>query len=205
MRRGVLVTVGVLGVLLMAGIAGYYSFARAHYVSTRYAYVEAPFEWIRVPTAGMVRHSPRLGQRIAKGQVIIRIQPFHGPSYSVAAKESGTVGAVAITDGSYSGAGQPAVAVIQLRRVYVMAEVPESQASKISLGDRVDIRFTSRAGSTYRGTVTHIGAATLRTLSPLIHVGTFSKTVQWVPVTIRFNRQAVTVLPGETASVTVRI
>lgn len=97
------------------------------------------------------------------------------------------------------------MAIVQLQNSQIVADIPESRARKVAIGQAVDVTLSAYPGTTFTGRVTHIGSATLSTLSPLLQVGTFSKERQWIPVTITVNPGSDQFLAGENASVRIHI
>lgn len=202
MPRWILLLVAFLGVIAIGGIASWYAYEDANYVSSGFASVTSPYVWIKAPQAGQITTvavSP--GQVVTKNQVLFQ----ESGGITIRAKTSGTAGSVAVTRGSLVTAGEDLGALVNMSRATVVVEVPESKTAKLSLGETVDVHLAENPGTDYRGVVSHMGAVTLATLSPLLQVGTFAKARQWVPVTVTLLNPPQNLRDGENASVKIHI
>lgn len=198
---GLIVGIGVLGGL---GIAGWFQYARAHFVTTDYAYVSAPAVWVKAPTLGTISAvDVASGASVAKGATMAVLTTPHGRRDALKAPMAGGIGPLAIAAGQVVLPGQKLLSVVSLNHFTVIAEVPETDLHRVFLHQQADLWFSGAPRQEQLGQVERIGKATLGQYSPLLSVGTFSKAVQWVPVEIRIEATGLKLVAGE--SVTVQI
>lgn len=202
MPRWILMLVALLGVISVGGIAGWYAYEDANYVASGFASVTSPYVWVKAPHSGQIT-----AVHVTPGQIVTQGETLFQESggITIRAKTSGVAGSVAVTRGSLVTSGEDLGALVNLSRATVVAEVPESKTSKLSLGQTVDVHLAENPGTDYRGVVSHMGAVTLATLSPLLQVGTFAKARQWVPVTVTLLNPPSNLRDGENASVKIHI
>jgi multidrug resistance efflux pump len=98
-------------------------------------------------------------------------------------------------------AGQDLLWIVRLDRAQVVAEVPETSASRVKVGQSTDVTLDAEPSDTLQGTVTAIGRETLASTSPLLAEDPFAKEVQWVPVWIRLQGSGWHPKAGESAVV----
>ncbi len=202
MPRWILMLVALLGVISVGGIAGWYAYEDANYVSSGFASVTSPYVWIKAPEAGQItKVAVTAGEVVTKNQTLFQ----ESGGVTIRAKTSGIAGSVAVTRGSLVTPGEDLGAVVNMSRATVVAEVPESKTSKLSLGQTVDVHLAENPGTDYRGVVSRLGAVTLATLSPILQVGTFAKARQWVPVTVTLLNPPDNLRDGENASIKIHI
>ncbi|PSR30567.1 MAG: biotin attachment protein [Sulfobacillus benefaciens] len=206
MPRWIFGLVAILGVLTLGSIAGFYAFNQARYVESPYAFVTAPYAWVSASSPGIVKQVlVQNGQHVKAKEEVARITTYAGKTLSVLAPRTGTVGSMDVAPGASVGAGQDLMAVVQLAHSQIMAEIPESRARKVALGQVVNVTLSALPGTTLTGRVTHVGSSTLSTLSPLLQVGSFAKEREWIPVTISVNPAGNQLIAGENASVRIHI
>jgi multidrug resistance efflux pump len=207
MPRWVLIVVTAIAVLTLGGTAGWYAYQNTNYVKSGYAYVTSPYAWVAASESGQITKVLVLtGQHVLRGQPLFdeRVAGKAG-LIAVNATANGVVGNINVTLGSVVESGEDLCTVVNLSNPHVVAEVPESQARNVSLSQSVDVHFSEEPGQVYRGTVTHIGAVTLTTLSPILRTGTFAKEREWVPVTITLMNSPGNLRDGENASIRIHI
>ncbi len=202
MPRWVLMLVALMGVISLGGIAGWYAYENANYVSSGYASVTSPYVWIKAPKAGQiiaVKVTP--GQQVSKNQTLF----LESGGIAIRANTSGVAASIAVTGGSSVTSEEDLGALVNMNRATVVAEVPESRARKVSLGQTVTVHLSQDPGVNYRGVVSHMGAVTLVTLSPLLQVGSFAKARQWIPITVSLVNRPRNLRDGENATVKIHI
>lgn len=206
MPRWILGVVALIGVLIMAGIAGYDAYYQANYVNTAYAYVTAPYDWVSISSpatvTGLMVHT---GDRVKAGAALMRVKTWQGQQKTIMAPASGTVGSIGVAPGASIQPKEDLMALVQAGRSTVVADFPESQARRIARGQTVSVTLSAYPGTTFTGTVSHIGSVTLSVLSPLLQVGAFAKERQWVPVTVQVDTGSNTFIPGENAAVRIDV
>jgi cobalt-zinc-cadmium efflux system membrane fusion protein len=101
----------------------------------------------------MVEHSARLGR-------IDATTTLHAPI-------SGIIAQRAVSPGQYIGAGgdKPVLTIADPTHLWLVAQLAESDAAQVHLGDVVDVTTPAFPGRTYHATIDNIGAA----LDPVTH------------------------------------
>jgi Cu(I)/Ag(I) efflux system membrane fusion protein len=90
----------------------------------------------------------QIGQLEKTGQSQRRVR-YHAP-------RSGVVTKIAVHEGAQVTAGMPMLEITDLSRVWVMAEVLESQAAWVAPGKSVEVRVDSLPGEVFEGTVDYV-------------------------------------------------
>lgn len=212
-RKQLVIAISASMIAALIGIAAYYWYNNAYYVSTEDARV----------TADMVKISPRMGGRLvefdvsegdvlARDQIIGRIEGgglegagleqalIRAPLGGVVVKKAGNIG-------EYESAGQTLALMIDPSRLYITANIEENQLSRVRTGQAVDITVDQFQGDSYTGKVRYVGQAANSAFSllPASTSGTFTKVVQRVPVYIEFDQGVEGLLPGTNAVVRIHV
>lgn len=94
---------------------------------------------------------------------VARLDPISGPGGSAGSAAlrsplAGTVVSVGITPGEVIGTTTAAVTVADLHTVMIIAQIPESEATKISVGDPAQLSVTGNSNRSWTGHVATLGA-----------------------------------------------
>jgi multidrug resistance efflux pump len=215
MRRAgrLLVAVVVLAVLELTAFAATYTFHTRFYVSTDNAQIEADRVDINAPATGILnRWNITEGTSLRRGQVLGSIHGVGGgrrPARVIKASRGATVGLTVATPGTFVQQGQLLAAGFDLANVWVTARIPESEISRVAVGDPADIHLDAFPDAVIPGVVTKIRAATAGSLevypSPDIDPTNVQKIDQYVPVRITPYPTAIPLTPGLNASVQIRV
>ena len=180
------------------------------YFSTNDATVTGSFVRVAAPASGQVYDLlADQGTTVRKGDVLGTIQVVsQSPSASrllayVTSPISGTLAARNVSVGETVAAGQSVASIVDLQQLWVVANVDESRVAEIHIGQFAEVQIGD-VGRTFRGQVTALGSATTNVLSPSISLTSSSDTTQKVPVKIAFDYNGVRLVPGMSASVTIR-
>ena len=194
----------VASILIGAGIVAYYADNESQYVSTDYAYVQAPVAQVSAPASGtLVSLTLPLGKRLDRGQAVAGVRTPAGTLRTFRLAMSGTVTAAFATIGDTVTQGQVLGQVAALQKSVVVAEVPENEAHRLALGQHVDVRLPDDPG-TASGRLVHIGRATLSAAATAgMPALTTANATQYVPITIDFRKGGLRVINGMSASVRV--
>lgn len=186
-------------------MAGWYYWAGLRYVTTAYAWVDAPVVWVKADSPATVMKVYRgVGDPVMVGQPLFsilsssRVRPVVAPS-------RGWLGQVVVTAGERVAPGESLAAVVGLSQLDVLAELPEAEIGRIAVGQSVDLLFDALPGRRFSGTVQEIGAGTLALGAGVPSLGQFSKQVQWIPVRIGFQATGLGLRAGESAWVRIHI
>ena len=164
--------------------------------------------WAEADRRRLVRAQAVAAQQTAQARIaalqtqIGRLDPMG--STGLAALRSpieGTVVALGITPGEVIGTTAAAVTVADLHTVMVVAQVPESDVTKIGIDDPADISVTGNTSRTWSGRVATLGAQLdpqARTLPARIEIANPDRTLRagmYVDVTLTrsLNRQSIVV------------
>lgn len=188
----------LLAMCLSLGTVGfYYWYQNNHYVATDDARV----------TGTVVRVSPRMAGKIIEinfdegdvvraGQVVARLDDTALPKDGnidltvVRSPVSGTVISRNASPGEMGAPGQPMLLVVDPTTLYVRVNVEESVIGRVQTGQHVELKIDSIPGRKFKGTIEHIGDATLSVFSLLPQSnngGNFTKVIQRVPVKVRID------------------
>lgn len=119
---------------------------------------------------------------------------------------SGTLLRSNVLDGQMVAPGQALGYVVDLSKLYVIANVDETAIRHISIGQSVDISIDAFPSQTFKGTVEAIGLAanSMFAVAPASDAasGTYTKVVQTIPVKISLaGYSGVDLVPGISATV----
>jgi multidrug resistance efflux pump len=205
-RRGWSGLVLGVGGLALAGTAAWYAYTGQHYVSTDYAFVTAPSAWVHaeaMETVKAVRVGP--GEAVRRGQTVLVVAQGHR-LVGVRAPLPGRIGPEPAVAGEIVTPGAPLFAVVDTQRFSVTAELPESVVHRVHVGQEVDLAFPTAPGESVSGRVTHIGRNTLAAAAgPPLQYQPFSRQTQWVPVTVSFPAEGLTLFAGESATARIHV
>jgi multidrug resistance efflux pump len=205
----ILSTVGgaLIAVLAIGGVLWYNNVRQ--YVSTKDAFIDGNEYIIAAPASGkVIGWKGAIGTTFQEGSTIGDVQTQAGDSTSNVAIQipaNATVVEKSVQDNEFVGAGQTLAYAYQLNRLFVTANVKETDIRSVGVGTKVDITIDAYPGTTLHGTVERIGLATASNFSMLpssSQNANFTKVTQVVPVKIDLNGYAGLALdPGMDASV----
>lgn len=193
-----------IALMVGGGIAAAYGYESAHYVDTAYAQVVSPSAEITAPAAGTLS-ALRLpiDKRLAKGATVGDVTTPRGITRPVRLAMPGRVAASFAAVGDTVTAGQELGQMVDLRASVVVAQVPESAAGRVRVGQSAELTFPDDP-STVHGHVVSVGRAALVASAqagpPSL---TETNATEYVPVTIQFRKGGLRVVDG--LSVAVRI
>ncbi len=229
-RRGLRRTV-VLPVLAAVVIAvGYFGYGfwqdQALYVSTDNASIGGSLVQVGSLNAGRVASvAVDVGDRVSKDQVLATVtlpsalsttasgtpkMGFRGTDDQVATVQSpidGVVVARSANPGDTVGVGQPVLTIVDPSQLYVQAQIDETKAGRLRIGQPVEVSVDS-LGQTLPGQVVAIDRATAATFSLLPQgntSGNFTKVTQLVPVRIALDYGQAPLVLGASVEVRIRV
>lgn len=202
-------------VMLIAVVAGYYGYQGYFFVKTEDAMVSGDIYKIAPKVAGKLKRVQiDEGSEVQSGQIIAEQEQVNVASnvqlenITIRSPISGVILQRAAKAGEVVGAGNTIALVVDKRQLYVQANVEETEAGYIQLGQDVDIALDMYPGRTFTGTVTKIGEATQSTFSLLPQAnagGNFTKVTQRIPIKIAFTEGPYDFQPGLNAKVTIHV
>ncbi|WP_226584504.1 HlyD family secretion protein [Acuticoccus sediminis] len=105
----------------------------------------------------------------------------------IAAPISGTIGQKAVRTGAYVTVGTTLLSIVPLDKLYVRANIRETQLARVRPGQTVEITVDALPGQIFTGTVESLGPASgvsYSAIAPQNATGNFTKVVQRLPVRI---------------------
>lgn len=225
-RRVILPVVGI-AVLLLGSLFGYRAWYNAiHFVSTDNAVVSGTIIQVGALNAGQViAVYADVGDKVQKGQVVGRVavplavsttaggtpkldfSDTANQSVDVTSPLTGVVVARLADSGSTVAAGQAILAVVDPTRLYVTANVSETDVERLRVGQSVDVTVDS-LGTTLPGRVVAITPASAGAFSLLPQQnasGNFTKVTQVVPVKIALEAGNRPLLVGSSVEVSIQV
>lgn len=213
-----LIIVFILFILVLVGVTGYYWWENKYYVTTDDARIDNTDSIIQVSPqmeGKIVEMDAQEGDYVHQGDIIARLSDqtlgsdqnldltaIKAPIDGTILQKTGHVGEEGIP-------GSPVYYMADLKKVYVTADVQETDLNKIKHGQPVDFTVDSFPGINFRGTVDGVKDATVSTFSLLPTQntgGTFTKVTQRVSVKILINDlQGQKLLPGMSAVVKIHV
>ncbi len=211
--RLLLTNIIVIIVLIGGGALGYYYYDQsANYVKTDNAMIDGQQISVAPPTSGkLTTWNGTQGQTFSAGDTVgqITTQNAKGQSVQVPVTmpKSGTIAQNSGVEDTYVAAGMPLAYAYDYNKLYVTANIKETDIDNISVGQKVDIYVDAYKGTDLTGHIEKIGLATNSTFSLLPssnQSGNFTKVVQLIPVRISIDSsKGVQLRPG--MNTTVRI
>lgn len=209
-----LLLITFLTVALLSGgaTAAYFWYDFTHYVTTDNAQLAADFIKVTPLASGkLLEFNVKEGDYVVKDQLLGRIEAdaAAGAASNLRAPISGRVVEKTANVGEFESSLQaPTLALIMdPEKIYVSADIEETEVEKIKLGQPVNITIDQFKGKKFTGIVKSIGQAADSAFSflPAQTSGTFTKVVQRVIVKIQINKTDVKLLPGTNAVIKIRI
>lgn len=201
--------------MLVAAVVGYYGYQSYFYVKTEDAMITGDIYKIAPKVAGKLK-SVRIdeGSEVQSGEIVAEQEQVNVASnaqlenVTIRSPIRGVILQRAAKEGEVVGAGNTIALVVDKRQMYVLANVEETEAGYIQVGQQVDIVLDMYPGRTFTGTVTKIGEATQSTFSllpPTNAGGNFTKVTQRIPIKIAFTEGPYDFQPGLNAEVTIHV
>jgi multidrug resistance efflux pump len=186
-----------IGLIIAAilGIVGYYGYENYFYVNTDDAMITGDIYRVAPKIPGKItKVDVEEGQEVSEGQILMEMDQqgvenvedtfIRSPITGVVIQKTGLPGVVV-------GAGNSVAMVVSKKDLYVEANVEETNANSIKVGQPVDITIDMYPGQTFTGRVKEIREATQSVFSllpPTNAGGNFTKVTQRVPVKIYFDK-----------------
>ncbi|MEW6979924.1 HlyD family efflux transporter periplasmic adaptor subunit [Bacillus pumilus] len=206
MNRGRLLLTNIIGlIVILAIIAGgaYYYYESTNFVKTDEAKVTGDMYQITAPAAGQIKGwDINEGDEVQKDSTVAK---FEGEAKTnIKAVADGTLVKKEVQNNQQVQPGTVLGETIDLSKLYITANIKETDIKNIEKGDKVDIVVDGDSDTTFEGTVEQIGYATNSTFNMLPATnssGNYTKVTQKVAVKISIKNPSDKVLPGMNASV----
>ncbi|OPH60451.1 hypothetical protein BC351_18350 [Paenibacillus ferrarius] len=199
----------VLLVILVGGAGlGYYFYNRSiNYLTTNNAQITGEQIAVSPSAAGKLTDwYGEIGKKYSQGERIGSVLTSTN-SVDITAPKAGTIVQQTAVVNAIVSPGIPQAYLYDLDRLWVTANVKETDLNDVKVGQAVDIYIDAFPGTTLMGRVDQLGLATAGTFSlmPTSNTnGNYTKVTQVVPVTISLEgNRGLGIIPG--MSVTARI
>jgi multidrug resistance efflux pump len=225
-RRTLLVAGGVV-VLALLVIFGYrYYYTGQHYVSTDNALVTGDLVQVAPTNGGRVSNlKVEIGDIVKQNQALGSVDvsmpstlglapnssggPVQGTNITsqLVSPVTGVVVAKPAVQGDQVSPGQPVLTLVDLGRLWITANINESEISRINVGQSADVHVDT-LNKTLKGTVASITPASAATFSLIPQnntAGNYTKVTQYVPVNIAVDYAGYTLFPGTSVEVTIKV
>ena len=207
MSRGRLILMNFIGIIVVLALiigGGYYYIQKSNYVSTDNAKVSGDLYTVVAPAAGKVASwNVEEGKDVSKDDEVAKIQSEDGEK-TVTVPEDGKIIKTQVKENQMVQAGQQIATEVDMKDLFIVANIKEDQLKDIKEGDDVDVTVDGDSSAKIDGKVEEIGYAT-NSLSSLTSNsssdGNYTKVSQTVPVKISISNYSEHVLPGMNAEV----
>ncbi|PSB69801.1 transporter [Bacillus sp. LNXM12-2] len=206
MNRGRLLLTNIIGlIVILAIIAGgaYYYYESTNFVKTDEAKVTGDMYQITAPAAGQIKGwDINEGDEVQKDSAVAKVEGE--TKTNIKSVADGTLVKKEVQNNQQVQPGTVLGETIDLSKLYITANIKETDIKSIEKGDKVDIVVDGDPDTTFEGTVEQIGYATNSTFNMLPATnssGNYTKVTQKVAVKISIKNPSDKVLPGMNASV----
>lgn len=224
-RRSLLFWGVGLAVIAAITAGGWFWWRSTHYVTTDNALVAGNLIHVSSLQAGRITHMDvDVGDVVRRNQVIAGVAVPVGSGNAMLNASAGPIQATQLVSdvvvpvtsvvvakpvdpGDVVQAGQPIVTVVDLGRLWVNANIDETDVNRLAVGQAVEI-YVDTLHRSFKGRVEAITPAAAATFSLLPQnnaSGNFTKVVQRVPVKISVEYAGAMLFPGTSVEVSIRV
>lgn len=188
-RLGINIIVMLCLLAVIAG-GGYYVTQQVNYVKTDNARVLADVETVSAPENGRLdTWSAQTGEQVKAGTLLGMEKAIAAkPHDELKAPIEGTVLKTNALPGQMVAQKQPLAMIADMKKMYILAYIDETQIGDVSVGNTVDVYLDAYSGTKFSGEVSEIGYEAGNFLqggqSSHQKGGTPSKEIKRVPVKI---------------------
>lgn len=210
-RRLLFLNIIILIILVGGGFAAYSYYNRSvNYLSTDNAQISGQQVTISATANGkLVDWKGNVGDHFSKDDEIATIATMGADgkpaTLSVTLPTNGTVVQSNAVKDSFVAAGMPLAQVFDLDKLWVTANIEETNIDKLSVGQDVDVYVDAFPNTSLKGKIDKIGLATAGTFSLLPTTNSsanYTKVTQVIPVKITIdNYKGLELVPGMNATV----
>lgn len=195
-RKKLLIGIVAMMLAVIAGIVLYYWFNSVYFVKTEDAKVAGDIIKVSPQMSGkLLELNADEGDTVAKDQILGRqemgsLADINLEQSVLRAPIDGFIIKKQASSGEMLTAGQTVVMMIDPEKLYITANIEETDLAKLKIGQKVDITVDEFKGEKLHGRIQSIGKASNSTFSllPGSSSSTFTKVVQKVPVKIAFDK-----------------
>jgi multidrug resistance efflux pump len=208
-KRLIILNVVIILIVVIAGFTGYYFYNQSTlYLKTDNAQVTGQQIIIAAPEAGkLVSWNGSTGKKFNSADTVGQVQIANGKTtknMNISIPQNGTIVQNNSTINENVAPGTPLAIAYDMSKLYVTANIDETQIQDIKVGNTVDVYVDALPDTTITGTVNFIGLATASTFSLIPSLSTnanYTKVTQVIPVTIELKGIPTGLVPGMNVSV----
>lgn len=212
-RKIIILCIFAAMLITLSGVGLYYWYENEYFVSTEDAQVAGDFIDITPQVSGnLLEFNAEEGDTLTKDQIVGRMDDDGITDANVnksllRAPISGLVIKKEAESGEFTSAGSTLAVMVDPQKLYITANIEETEVKKLKSGQNVDIKIDEFDGQAFQGKVESIGKASNSAFSllPSSSSGTFTKVVQKVPVKIELENINESILPGTNAYIKIHV
>lgn len=198
-RKLVLYVILLLIVLGGGGIGYYYWYQGEHYVTTQDARITGDIYRVMPKMTGKLTGlAVKEGDAVVADQIVGQLETTNVPTNLLEnsvlrSPITGTVIKTQAKEGEVVSTGTSVALVIDESKLYISANLEETEIQRLKLGQKVDVTVDAYPGKQLTGHVMDIGKATNSTFSLLPATntsGNFTKVTQRIPIKISIDDTA---------------
>ncbi|MBA4493955.1 HlyD family efflux transporter periplasmic adaptor subunit [Paenactinomyces guangxiensis] len=192
-------------VIVALGIGGYYYyFNQSNYIDTEDAKVAGDVIPVSADSAGkLTEWKGQTGTVLKQGEMVGKVA-VGTETKNITVPVSGTIVQSKVNEGQMVAPGQPLAQVVDMDKLYILANIEETDIKDVSVGQEVDITVDAQSDTKIKGKVTQMGLATNSVFSLLPQQnasGNYTKVVQRIPVKIEMESYPNGIVPGMNATI----
>ncbi|WP_047155020.1 HlyD family secretion protein [Aneurinibacillus tyrosinisolvens] len=207
MNRARVFLVNIITFIIILGLIGggyYYFYMQSNYITTDNAKVMGDIVSVSPQSAGKVTGwKGKTGTEVKQGDVLGQVT-MGNQNASITSPANGTVVQSKVTDGQIVSPGQPVAQVVDMKNLYITANIDETDMKDLKKGADVTITVDAESGTDIKGKVEEVGLATNSIFSLLPQQnssGDYTKVTQNVPVRISMDSYPADIVPGMNVTV----
>ncbi|SFD53037.1 HlyD membrane-fusion protein of T1SS [Bacillus sp. OV194] len=211
MNKGQLIFANIVGIVVVVAlfaVCGYYYYQNKNYVATDQATVAADMTQVVSPISGKLT-----GWNVEEGDSVSKDNELGNVSdgqkdIPVSAAGGGTIIKSTVKNKQLVQAGEVLAQTADMDNLYITANIKETELKDVDEGDKVDITVDGDSDTTFEGKVEEIGYAANSVFSKLPSQSSgdnYTKVTQKVAVKISIFDPSDKVLPGMNAEVKISI
>jgi multidrug resistance efflux pump len=208
MKAGRLIAINTVVFLIVVAVGfvgiNYYRNS-TEFITTENAKVSGDIVPVTVVSAGKITDwTATVGQQVTENQEIGKVA---GTSTTpITSPIAGTIVQNKGIKGSTVAPGQTLAQVVDMNKLYIIANIEETEIKNVSVGQDVDVVVDADPDTTIDGKITEIGKVTNSKFSLLPSQnasGDYTKEVEYIPVKIELESYSDKVVPGMNATVNI--
>lgn len=207
-KRLILINALMFLIIAAVSITGYSYYIDAKtFIQTEDAKVSGDLISITSEVAGKLTEWPVAeGKKVKKGDLLGKVT-MGDQTIDMIAPIAGTIVQNKGNIGQLVNAGQPLAQIVDMNKLYVVANIEETVIREVRVDQEVDVKIDWNSESKLTGNIKEVGLTTnsVFTLLPPEHSsGSYTKVVQRIPVKIELDSYPEGTIPGMNATIWIR-